>query len=95
MRCKTYRRVEMSAQLMSNLFYEIRSLAKLGQYDLADSVVPAHNFVRDALEPSPVIAIQVLFGAVQNVCDPELVDATLVAQRLNRRNVKLVCDLVY
>ncbi len=75
---------------MTDLLDEIRGLAKLGQYNLPDGVIPTHNFVSDALEASPMIAIQVLFGAVQNVCDPELVDATLVAQRLNRRNVKLV-----
>jgi hypothetical protein len=42
-----------------NLFNELRSLAKLRQYDLANSVVPAHNFVSDALMPPPGVAVPV------------------------------------
>jgi hypothetical protein len=67
----------------------------LGQYDLADSVIPAHNFVGDALEPSTMLSVQMLLRTIQNMRDPELIDATLVTQGLNGRYVKLVCDLVY
>jgi hypothetical protein len=80
---------------MSNLFDKICGFAKLWQNDLANSVIPAHHFVGDALEPSAMLSVQVLLRAIQNMCDPELVDAPLVAQGLNGRNVKFVCDLVY
>ncbi len=80
---------------MNDLLHKIRRLPKLGQYDLANSVVPAHNFVGDALEPASVVPVQVLLCAIQYVRHPELIDATLVAQRLDRRYVELVRDLVY
>ena len=35
-----------------------------------------------------------LLRGVENVSDPELVDATLIAQRLNSRNIKLVRNSV-
>jgi len=78
----------------SNLFDKLRSLTKLGQYDLAHSVIPTHNFISDTLEPSPVLSVQVLFRAIENVRDAKVVHALLVAQGLARRDVKPVRDLV-
>ena len=86
---------EKCVRQIGDLLDEIGCFAQLGQYDLADSVVPAHNFVGDALELASVVAVQVFLCAIQYVCHPELIDATLVAQRLDRRYVELVRDLVY
>jgi hypothetical protein len=86
---------EKCKRQIGDLLDEIGCLAQLGQYDLADSVIPAHNFISDTLEPSSVLPVQVLFCTIQNVRDPKFVDAPLVAQRLARRDVKPVRDFVY
>jgi hypothetical protein len=81
-------------QAVLNLFDKISGLAKLRQYDLAHSIIPTHNFVSDACKPTPVLTVQVLFRAIQDMRDTQFVDSSLVTQRLNRRDVKPVSDFV-